>query len=509
MAEQDILDAVENAEVVEFPTANQTEKQQNNKSYSKYRVKIKPEKNVSLPPRKGTDIDDFNEDHAVVLVENKVFVLYDSIDANSNPDVRFLTPTAFKELWGNCKHKVVKNVKDPETGDVTDTKVSYVSATKRWLESSKRRQFAGVVFAPEGAPNGFYNLWKGFSVEPKEGDCSIFLDHIMRNVCQDDERLFDWVMAWFAQIVQNPEKKTGTSLVLRGKQGAGKTKPLEIIGSLFPQHYCLAANQRYLTGQFNAHLVSCLLLQIDEGFWAGAKDAAGVIKDLVTSHSQMIEKKGVDPTDYKNLVRLAITSNNDWVIPADFEERRFGVLDVGEGNLQDAEFFKSLDRQMDNGGREALLYHLLNLDISNVNLRQPPATEALFEQKIKSLPPEYAWWYDCLSREFIFAREQEWESVVAIENVRKSYMNYADDIGVKRKMSETSLGKLLNQKLAPGIKVVKRSVEIGRDKFGEPIEGRRRCYEFPELDECRKHFAELVNFEVPWGDGIEEKEGMA
>mgnify|MGYP000856866344 CR=1 FL=1 len=51
---------------------------------------------------------------------------------------------------------------------------------------------------------------------------------------------------------------------------------------------------RYLVGQFNAHLASCLFLQADEGFWAGDKQAEGRLKGLITSEYQMIELKGVD-----------------------------------------------------------------------------------------------------------------------------------------------------------------------------------------------------------------------
>ena len=43
---------------------------------------------------------------------------------------------------------------------------------------------------------------------------------------------------------------------------------------------------------------------------------------------------------------------------------------------------------MENGGRPALLKHLLNFELSDVNLRMVPATAALLDQKIASLPPE-------------------------------------------------------------------------------------------------------------------------
>ncbi len=92
-------------------------------------------------------------------------------------------------------------------------------------------------------------------------------------------------------MLQHPRERLGVALVLRGKQGAGKTKPCEVFGSLIPSHYFLVDSARYLTGTFNAHMASCLLLQADEAVWAGDKQAEGRLKGLVTSTEQMVESK--------------------------------------------------------------------------------------------------------------------------------------------------------------------------------------------------------------------------
>jgi hypothetical protein len=100
-------------------------------------------------------------------------------------------------------------------------------------------------------------------------------DHLLTNVCGGDAKLYDWVFGWFAHVVQYPRERVGTAIVLRGGQGFGKTKVGEVFGSLYPSHYHLIDQPHHLTGQFNVHMVSCLLLQVDEGFWAGDKAAEG------------------------------------------------------------------------------------------------------------------------------------------------------------------------------------------------------------------------------------------
>ncbi len=68
-----------------------------------------------------------------------------------------------------------------------------------------------------------------------------------------------------------------------------------MIGSLIGDHYLLVASPRYITGQFNSHMASLLVLHADEAFWAGDKASVGTLKDLVSGDYHMLEYKGVDP----------------------------------------------------------------------------------------------------------------------------------------------------------------------------------------------------------------------
>jgi hypothetical protein len=238
-----------------------------------------------------------------------------------------------------------------------------VPLAKYWLHHPQRRQYEGIVFAPKREVRNHFNLWHGFAVEPQSGDCSKFLAHIKDNVCRGNEDLLIWVLGWFANIMQHPEGKPGTSLALRGRMGVGKTKVGEVIGSLLGSHYVPVSDPRYITGRFNSHMVSCLLLHADEAFWAGDKQAEGKLKDLITGGSQFIEYKGKEPVRVQNYLRLLVLGNQNWLVPAGFDERRFAVLDVGEDHMQDKPYFAAIDDEMDNGGREALLHFLINFDL--------------------------------------------------------------------------------------------------------------------------------------------------
>lgn len=412
------------------------------------------------------DIAEINKRYALVIIGDKAAVL-------DTDEIKFLTVPTF-ELWFANQFVRVGEKATP--------------LGKYWTRHPQRRQYAGIEFAPgrETKPE-YFNLWRGFAVEPKQGDCSKFLAHLHDNVCQGKEDLNNWVVGWFAQIAQRPSEKEGTSLVLRGAQGVGKTKVGEVIGSLLDHHYTIVSEPRYVTGRFNSHLSSCLLLHCDEAFWAGDHAAEGRLKDLITGQTNMIEFKGKEVIKVRNYVRLLITGNPHWLVPAGFEERRFAVLDVGEQHMKDGPYFAAIDAEMKNGGREALLYYLLNFDLKSVDLRTTPTTAALFEQKVASFNSLEGWWCDVLMRGELPLNK---DNTVPTSALFELYIAHANNQGIRRRALEVQVGSFLN-KLVPEL--------IKRDRLIDGSEKRRqKVYVFPSLAKCRAAFAQKLRHEEVW-----------
>ena len=267
-----------------------------------------------------------NENYALVIVGDKSAIL-----KTTDNGIKFLTLRAFAQWLANRYVDHSENERVP--------------LATHWMHHPQRRQYEGMIFAPGRDVPNHYNLWRGSAVVPRPGDCSRILAHLRDNVCCGNEELGKWVVGWFANIFQHPEQKMGTSLMLRGKMGIGKTKVGEVFGSLLGTHYVTVSDPRYVTGRFNSHLLSCLLLHCDEAFWAGDRAAEGKLKDLITGQDHLIEFKGKEPIKVRNYVRLLVTGNPDWLVPAGLEERRFAVLDVGEGHIQDTAYFAGIDEQ--------------------------------------------------------------------------------------------------------------------------------------------------------------------
>lgn len=433
----------------------------------------------------GYDAEVINQDHALVLWGGRAVVVKERPDGPIEDRVRVLSIEAFDHWYSNKFTEIV----------AADGKLKAVPWGRAWRTDKQRRQYAGIEFFPNpdgaAATPGYLNFWRGFGVNPSpEGSWAVFRDHLFNNVCQGEPHLFDYVFGWFAHIVQRPRERIGTSLVLRGRMGTGKTKVGEVIGSVFPAHYFPVDDPRYIVGQFNAHMASCLLLQAEEAVWAGDKHAEGRLKGLITSESQMIESKGIDPVRIQNYVRLMMTSNESWVVPAGMDERRFCVLDVHPRCAQNTGYFAEMQAELDAGGRARLLYDLLRFDLDKVNLRQIPKTSALLEQKMRSLDPLDAWWLARLMDGTPTRGLAGWPSFVTIDALFNDYLKAADEVGASRRRDRNTFGVRM-QTLVPGID----------RKRAARVEGEARRpwgYSLPPLDECRATFEAMMGQPVAW-----------
>jgi hypothetical protein len=413
-------------------------------------------------------VEELNRKHAIVTIGGRVSILWireSTFELITNIDLRLLYANRMCAGPGG-KAKCIADA---------------------WLTHPNRGEYTGVVFEPgETKTKGAWNLWSKWGVTPIPGDCFLFIEHIRDIICAGNTEHAQWVMAWLADMFQRPQQKPGTALVFRGNQGTGKTIVGKIIGKLLGRSYTSVASARFLTGNFNSHLANCLFLQIDEGFWAGDRTAEGILKDMVTSPTMWIERKRMDPIEFPNYLRVLVTSNSEWVVPAGPKDRRFCVLDVSDQQMQQSSYFESLMEQMEHGGYEALLHHLLTLEYSNVDLRKIPRTAAWFDQLVSSLRPDEGWWYDILTRGTIPGDENGY-GITLRGFLYDQYLRSSNKRGVSRKSLETQVGRFLT-KYVPGL-------QKEEHKSGTEVRGR---YRFPPLAECRKEFARILGYEIPW-----------
>lgn len=450
---------------------------------TKSQLKLKKE-DIEIGLGRGAPewVANLNERHAIARVSSKTVVM----DFQPDGSVTYGSVTDLHNFYEN----------DRRPKDVTT-----VPVTKLWIQHKQRREYPkGIVFAPNRDIEGAYNHWQGFSVEA-EGtpeDCKLFLDHLKEVFCNGDDRHYWYTLRWMAHMIQKPEDKPGVALVARGKKRIGKDTVFEYFGRIIDRHYITVGNQEQMLGKFNAHQEKVLLLHMQEGYWAGDRKAEGQLKYLITSHDVMIEPKGMNAFRIRSVLRLFISSNEQWVVPATADEGRYFVLNVSDKRKGDYAYFDALRAEMYGKGPSALLNYLQGLDLRGFQIRNVPDTEALAEQKVQGLKNVQRWWHGVLQHG-------------SIENAQKSdgvgnNIWIAGYIRVDRNDLRENYSRWMRTRRFDGeevseIEFTKRLQEmvpqLAQARPGTGT-GRTRVYVLPDLDVCRRGFEQMLGSELLW-----------
>jgi phage/plasmid-associated DNA primase len=350
-----------------------------------------------------------------------------------------------------------------------------------WLKSPKRKEYLGITFDPTNKSNNtLYNIWRGYSVEQVKGNCQRFWDHVRLVICNGNQTYYEYIRKWLASLIQKPNE-IATGLVLMGKQGIGKGAFVQPIGHLLGIHFVHLDNLERLLGNFNYHLKNAVLIYGDEAIWGGNKKELGKLKAMVTEEFAIIEPKGKDSIVIRNYRHLILSSNEDWPVHLDRDDRRFLILQVSDKHKEDIPYFKALDNEMKNGGYEALLYDLLNEDISNFDARRLPQNDEAFEVKLESAPRTEEYIYKVLKAgSFDIGKASssgKWPKDISTTVVYNDYKDWCEYQDLKPERQE-ALGKSLKKLIHSTHKYQKRLDDGSRPPY----------YELPTLEKARSEF---------------------
>jgi len=377
-----------------------------------------------------------------------------------------------------------------------------VPVSKLWEAWRGRRTVTGIEFVPPGArvklTEGAHNLWRGFAVEPKEGDAhKPLLRHLYKHVCHRDGDLYRWLVAWLANLIQEPGHKPGVAIALHGEQGAGKTILYRYLETIFGGHAAAVDSPSLVVGNFNAHMAGLCLLGVEEGFWAGDPKAESKLKNLITAESIMMEQKGVDAIKINSHIHLMVTSNAAWVVPVAADDRRWAVFHVDPARRSDESYWQPIYAALDGDGPANLLHYLLAYQYDRALLFRPPMTKAKAEQAVESMDSVSQWWLEVLRGDRdpaagrFTASEHEsrpdglFDADTSKDVVYSDYAAWCDTARRLKPVTSTQFWARFRKMAPEGFKVWK------------PHGGARVAW-LPPRDLCREDFAAMVG--CPWDD---------
>jgi len=366
-----------------------------------------------------------------------------------------------------------------------------VQASNWWLSHPERKEYKRVDFIPtKETPDGVFNMWKGFAVEPKGGLDGIeyFCELIEEVICSGNEKWYLYLWCWLAHMVQFPEEKPSVAVVLRSDaQGVGKSRFAEYIGSLLGRHFRTVTHGRHIHGNFNSHLKDTLFLFGDEAVWGGDKSSESILKQMISEPKMIVEMKGKDVFEVRSFLRLMLATNSEWAAPVSLTDRRYFVLNVSSLKKNDFDFFKNLINEQNHGGSEALLQVLMDFDLSDFEVRNIPETPARLDQKMLSMEPIEKWWLEILSN----ADFRVGGKILDFDAMnRVSKLHLVDSFNEHAKVYKPKHIDWVAKRLCTQFK---KLVPFANDiRSGSTP----REYEFPSLNECRLFFAEKYSLDT-------------
>lgn len=281
-----------------------------------------------------------------------------------------------------------------------------------------------------------FNIFTGFKwskwTESKVTEHEIkkiqpMLDHLLVVLCNNDKKVYDYVIKWITHLLVYPYEKIGVALLFYSDQGVGKN----IFWQDFIANYVIGGKYSIviddierLFARFNKYQSYKLLNILDEiGNYGGAYKNNNKLKSTITRKDVMIEPKGKELYSILCFARYVLLTNNPWGICVESSDRRNLPIECNNDKIGDKKYFKKLAECLTYECGEIFFnYCLHRVDISNWEFRDIPFTNYKMELIRNSMDPVLTYMAGFLNGDDICNDLLAGMTVCKINEAKDSYM---------------------------------------------------------------------------------------
>ena len=219
-----------------------------------------------------------------------------------------------------------------------------------FIENINLFNIRGQVFYSED--KSLISLFQGYEHEILEKvDMNIikpFLNHIRLVICNEDEKLYNYVNSWIASLIQNPGKKLEVALAIIGNQGCGKTIFTDVLCDLMNRYSERnITKMEELTGKFNAVLENKMLIVVNElkGSYEGDVSISSdfnELKSIITDKQVRINEKKQPRRTAENVTNLIFVSNHKRSLAIERDDRRHCIMECNPVAVGNRKYFYNL-----------------------------------------------------------------------------------------------------------------------------------------------------------------------
>lgn len=362
-----------------------------------------------------------------------------------------------------------------------DDKMKEKAFIDLWNKDPQRKQYNRIDFYPkrEVCPDGVYNLFDGMKAE-KLGEGIVMSDEEKADIVAPIIRHLDlitggnanYLLKWFAHIIQKPNVKTEIAPLLRDMgglfvEGGGTGKNMlidwfgyEILGDKL---YSVIGNNEELYDKFTSQFEGKLLIFVEEAHGNSNFGNKDYLKSQITSKKQTVNKKNVakyDSNDYRNYI---FASNNRNPIPISNGDRRFAVFDVNPEMRGNADYFTELQEHLSRDYTKVAFYqYLLNYETFKTPIEfytKMPITKAYIDIRNANAPLYLKW-----IAELVKTNTLTNDTVKSLYEKFCHWISRTNERADATKPTMTAFGYLLNDASDHGYDV--------KESFGDKVKSR-------------------------------------
>lgn len=258
-----------------------------------------------------------------------------------------------------------------------------------WRDKLPMRKFESLVYLPwepEVVANGHggecYNLWRDSSINPKEGDVSVFLEHMAYLFPDETER--ELAIDYLALLTRKPAVKINFAMLVRGKQGTGKSWLGALVATIMGHANVSRPNSAIVVEKYTDWQLGKQLAIIEELMANGRMDVANRMKSSITDPYLNIRPMYGKAYTVPNRLNFISFTNHDDALPIENGDRRWLVffspaVPAGE------EYYARLFQFLDGDGPAAVAHWLEQRDVKLNPKGVAPMTRGKAEMRMMSM----------------------------------------------------------------------------------------------------------------------------
>lgn len=278
------------------------------------------------------------------------------IKVKPNGDLQYFNDNQFTHVYQNKYYKAIV-VDKQDNKRIVNKKFLRNSniATGEyggWLNDPNIRCYDAIDFypPPQVCPINTYNSWNGFEIErttdeivvedySKDEDMKVWFDFMETFIPNENAR--NYIITFFAFIIQYPGLKNKVAILMKGEYGAGKNACLDVLVKMIGKNLIFQTPdiEKDIFSRFSIAVENKIVNILDELSGKHTYKLIEQIKDMITNETAQVERKGLPMQTVKDNRKFFETTNNDNCVPIDENDRRQAIIETSDYYCKNTEFF--------------------------------------------------------------------------------------------------------------------------------------------------------------------------